>query len=298
MTPPTALTPPTGPTPRALFAAFEPLHVVTYFAPQAREATEAAGLRGYWRGYFAGRAAALGRAPATTVTALFHGFAPGMVARAVPAVWDLCPPERALRARLEGAVAALRALDLDERSVAEAARIGADAARSADLGGRALGAAEAAQPWPDDPVARLWRAATVLREVRGDGHVAALVAADVSGLEALVLRAGRDLAREPLQAARGWQDADWDRAVDGLRSRGLVDGDARTTQAGRALLEQVEATTDHLAAQPWRAVGEEGAARFLELAVPLARAALAAYPGAAAMGLAPRSSGPADPAGR
>lgn len=281
------------PPPRALLAVFEPVHVVTYFAPQAREATEAAGLRGYWRGYFAGRAAALGRAPATTVTALFHGFAPAMVARAVPSVWELCPPEEALRVRLAGAVAALRALDLDERAVAEAARIGAEAARSADLGGRALGAAEAAQPWPDDPVALLWRVATVLREVRGDGHVAALVAADVSGLEALVLRAGRDLARAPLQAARGWTDEQWDGAVAALRARGMLDAAARTTPAGVAVLDRVEATTDHLAAQPWRAVGEQGAARFHALVAPVARAALAAYPGAAALGLAPRGTAPA-----
>lgn len=281
----------TPPTPRQLFDAFEPLHVVTYFAPQAREATEAAGLRGYWRGYFAGRAAALGRAPATTVTALFHGFAPALVERAIPSVWDLCSPEKALRARLAGAVAALRALDLDEAAVAEAAGLAAEAARSAEHGGRALGAAEAAQPWPDDPLALLWRAATVLREVRGDGHVAALVAAELSGLDALALRAGRDLQRAPLQAARGWSDEQWDAAVAGLRARGLLDDEARTTVGGGALLDGVEATTDRLAAQPWRAVGEDAAARFHELAVPLARAALAAYPGAAAMGLAPRTDG-------
>ncbi|NYG56524.1 SCO6745 family protein [Nocardioides perillae] len=281
----------TTPTPRELFAVFEPLHVVTYFAPQAREATEAAGLRGYWRGYFAGRAAALGRAPATTVTALFHGFAPAVVERAIPSVWDLCAPEDALRARLAGAVAALRALDLDAASVAEAAELASQAARSADHGGRALGAAEAAQPWPVDPLARLWRAATVLREVRGDGHVAALVAAELSGLDALALRAGRDLERAPLQAARGWSDAQWDAAVAGLQARALLDADARTTEAGTTLLDGVEATTDRLAAQPWRVVGEAGAARFRALAGPLAAAALAAYPGAAAMGLAPRAGG-------
>src|SRR5688500_880988 len=95
---------------RHLWQLFEPLHAVTYFAPQAKAAFESAGLRGFWRGYFAGRAAPLGAVSAAPVTALFFSFAPAMVARAVPDVWQRASPEQALAARLDGAVRALRAV--------------------------------------------------------------------------------------------------------------------------------------------------------------------------------------------
>ncbi len=277
-----------SPTARSLYQAFEPVHAVTYFAPQAREAYEAAGLRGYWRGYFGGRAAALGRTPATTVTALFGGFAPAMVERAIPSVWELVPPERVLEARLAGASEALRALPLDAAEVAEAAEIGRAAAQAAARDGRALGAAEASVRWPDDPIGRLWRAATILRELRGDGHIAAMVTAGLSGLESLLVRAGHDLPRSSLQPARGWTDEQWDAAAAGLRARGLLGDDDRATAAALDLLAEAEEVTDRLAAQPWTVVGEDAAARFVELVRPIARRSLEAYPGAVALGLAPR----------
>lgn len=276
-----------SPTARSLYQAFEPIHVVTYFAPQAREAYEAAGLRGYWRGYFGGRAAALGRAPATTVTALFGSFAPGMVARAIPSVWELLPPEQVLEARLVGATSALRALELDEGEVAEAGEIARAAVEAAGMDGRALGAAEAAQAWPEDPLGQLWRAATVLRELRGDGHIAALVTSGISGLESLVLRAGSGLQRSALQPARGWSDEDWDAAAADLRERGLLDDEDRVTPQAVELLDDVETVTDALAIQPWASIGADAATRFEELVTPLSRTALTAYPGAAAIGLAP-----------
>lgn len=86
-----------------MWTLFEPIHAVTYFAPEARAAFEEAGLRGFWRGYFAGRAAPLGPTGAAVVTASFFNFAPAFVARAIPAVWDLIAPEDALATRLAGA---------------------------------------------------------------------------------------------------------------------------------------------------------------------------------------------------
>src|SRR5215471_19794631 len=94
-------------TARRMWTLFEPVHDVTYFASEARAAFEAAGLRGFWRGYFAGRSAPLGRISAAPVTASFYTFAPAMVSRALPAVWDVASPQDALRAREAGAVAAL-----------------------------------------------------------------------------------------------------------------------------------------------------------------------------------------------
>ena len=82
-----------------MWTLFEPVHAVTYFAPEARSAFEEAGLRGFWRGYFAGRAAPLGPVERGDRRGAFFGFSPAMVARAIPAIWELVPPGEALRAR-------------------------------------------------------------------------------------------------------------------------------------------------------------------------------------------------------
>src|SRR5215510_1183120 len=128
---------------RRMWTLFEPVHTVTYFAAEARAAFEAAGLRGFWRGYFAGRAAPLGRVEAAPVIALFNSFAPQMVQRAIPDVWTRATPEEALVARVEGATGALRTLagSMNERDVAEAADLAERAASLTRTSGRALGAA-------------------------------------------------------------------------------------------------------------------------------------------------------------
>src|SRR5574342_764117 len=97
-------------TARRMWVLFESVHAVTYFAPEARAAFEAAGLRGFWRGYFAGRAAPLGPVNAAPVIALFNSFSPSMVQRAIPDVWTRAMPDAALAARVDGAASALRAL--------------------------------------------------------------------------------------------------------------------------------------------------------------------------------------------
>jgi hypothetical protein len=272
---------------------FEPLHSIAYFAPQSRQAFEEGGLRGFWRGYFAGRAAPLGQAGPALVTALFYGFAPGMVARALPSVWSLAAPSTVVEIRHRGAVRALAALgaealggaELGGAELAEVAGLAHRAVEAAECGGRALGAANASLPWPEEPLGVLWQASTTLRELRGDGHVAALLSAGLSGLDALVLRAGSDLDREVLQPARGWSDAEWDAAAAGLCRRGLVDSAGRITEDGAALLREVEAVTDRLAAQPWEAIGVPATARFADLVGPLARAATAALPAFIPIGL-------------
>jgi hypothetical protein len=266
---------------------FEPLHAVTYFAPEGRTAFEAAGLRGFWRGYFASRSAPLGLAPAAVTTALYANFAPRMVERAIPSVWELAAPEQALAARLEGSVAALsRLLDgQDGQDVEEAASLLQTVAASAPTSGRALGAANAALPWPDEHLAVLWQAATVLRELRGDGHVLAQLAVGLDGLSTMVLRAGHDLEREALQPNRGWTDEEWAASADSLRARGLLTPDARTTQAGIELVNRAEALTDELAQEPWTLAGPKVADRFTELAAPLAAAARTALPPVNPIGL-------------
>jgi len=271
---------------RHLWRLYEPLHAVTYFAPEARAAFEGAGLRGFWRGYFAGRAAPLGAAPAAPVCALFFSFAPGMVARALPGVWQRVSPEQALDARLAGAVAALRALLPPEpaRWVA-ASDLLAAAAQAAVTEGRALAAANAALPCPSDPLARLWHAATVLREHRGDGHIAALVHAGLTGCQALVLRNALYGGRDQLQPNRGWTDGEWDAAGRELATRGWLDHDGRPTAEGAATHRAVEDRTDRLAAQPWSALRPAEQTRLAELLTPLAEAVARVVPYPNAIGL-------------
>jgi Helix-turn-helix family len=272
---------------RHMWTLFEPLHAVTYFAPEAREHFEAAGLRGYWRGYFAGRAAPLGAVGAPPVIASFFGFAPAMVHRALPDVWSRATPEQALEARLTGARAALtRLLDgINPHLVDAAAEMLAEVAAYADTDGRVLAAANAALGVPGDGLGKLWQAATVLREHRGDGHVAALVVHGLDGCEAQAWRSGLDLKRERVQPARGWTDEDWQLAVVRLAERGWLTPEGGSTTIGVDAHREIEAMTDRAAMRPWLAVGEQTTARLIEALTPLARAAYQGVPAGNPIGM-------------
>jgi hypothetical protein len=287
-------------TARRMWTLFEPVHVVSYFAAAAKDAFEQAGLRGFWRGYFAGRAAPIGPVGPAPVIAAFFSFAPGMVSRALPAVWDLITPADALAVRQSGAAAALTGLlglaaaDPVPDQVVAAADLLAEVAASTgglDGAGRPLGGPNAALPVPDEPLARLWHAATVLREHRGDGHVAALVAAGLDGPEALALRAGLRRAagsayghvpgawkRSELQPMRGWTDDEWDAAAARLAARGLLAEDGSATSAGVTLHNDIEAATDLAAARPWTRLTDGETAELAGLLEPVAQACAAVLP--------------------
>ena len=259
---------------RYLWRVLDPYHALVYFAPEVAEAMKAVGLKGWWMGYFAGRAAPMGPVAAPVVTATFFNFRPSMVERAIPDAWTFSTPGDVLAARFDAVDAALRrALGdvLDGPGVREAAGLAGEAMAAADLAGRPLAAAHAALPVPDPPHLALWHAATVIREHRGDGHVAALVAAGLDGCEAHVsFAATGTISRDTLQPARGWSDEEWGAAVDRLRQRGWLDAGAALTDAGRTGRQEIEDRTDQLALRPWRALGEAGTERLVELARPLA----------------------------
>jgi hypothetical protein len=264
---------------RAMWTMFEPVHDVTYFAPEARSAFAEAGLRGYWRGYFAGRAAPLGETRAAVVAASFYNFAPAFVARAVPAVWDVITPQDAIAVREAGATAALRRLlGGREAEAAKAADLLWRAAADLDFAGRALSAGNSELPVSGDPLTRLWQATALLREHRGDGHFAALAAADIDGCETVVLRCAQDMSREILQPVRGWTDEQWDAAAARLAERGLIGADGKITAAGAALYDAVEAATDQAAGRPWARLGAAGTAEVADALLPLARLCAADLP--------------------
>ena len=192
---------------RQLWLRFEPYHDVTYFTPESRAATDALGCKGGWMGYFGMRAAPLGAASPELVTAVFYNFAPRMVSRALPDAWSVASPAAYLRVRLEGVDLALRRLlgDISTPEIVEAAALARSAAEAVCVAGRPLAAANLALPWPAEPHLALWHACTILREARGDGHVAALVAFGVGPCQALALYArAHSLDPAYMRAARGW----------------------------------------------------------------------------------------------
>jgi hypothetical protein len=262
-----------------MWTLFEPVHAVTYFAPEALEAFKAAGLRGFWRGYFAGRAAPLGAAGPEVVTASFYNFAPAFVARALPSVWELISPGEALALRREGAAAALGALLAGrDNEVKTALGLLERALDGLDYPGRPWAAANGALPASDDDLGRLWQAVTTLREHRGDGHFAAVLAAGLDGAEVLVLRCGLDMSRETMQPIRGWTDEQWDAAAERLAGRGLLDAGGVITAAGRDVKATVEETTDRVAGRPWANLGEARVAELAAALMPLALACAAVVP--------------------
>lgn len=249
-----------GRTARRLFELLEPICLVTYFADECNEELAALGHRTYWDGYFASRAAPLGRVPAEVVHAAFYSFADGEVARHVPSAWETIPPEASVAARERGSAASLRRILGNEQAgspgLVRAADLTTEAATSAPTGGRVMYAGMRTLPVPTDPVARLWHSATMLREHRADGHIAALIGAGIGGTEAHVLSAltqgihppesfGRihHLPKERLAAV-----------MAGLRERGLVDADSWFTDAGRDLTRGIESLTDELASPPYDAL--------------------------------------------
>ncbi|MGH9186571.1 MAG: SCO6745 family protein [Acidimicrobiales bacterium] len=253
---------------RRMWKLTEPYHAVVYFAPEAREHFQAIGLKGFWMGYFASRAAALGPEPAEVVVATFYGFHPAMVKRAIPDAWSYAAPEAILAARLDATDAALRRLlgDWVASEAEEAAGLIRRAAGACDPAGRPLYAAHASLVWPEAAHLVLWHGSTLLREHRGDGHVASLLAAGLSGCEAHVtLAATGKVPVDILRPNRGWSEEEWRAAADRLVASGLMGGDGCLSDAGQAVRDQIEANTDMLALPPWQHLGEEGCTRLAEL---------------------------------
>jgi len=280
-----------------MWRVFDTLHAVTYFAPESDEEFRACGLKGFWMGYFAGRSAPMGAVEPAVATATFYNFAPRMASRALPDAWGFASPAAVLEARLAGMDRALgRIFGADRASgdVRRAAELGRRAAESVTVVGRPLAAGNAALPWPDDPLLVLWQATTILREHRGDGHVAALVDAGLNGLEAHIsFVGGGGVSRAVLQPARGWSDDEWDEAERAMVGRGWLDqGEPGTlTAVGAAGRQRIEDATDRMALEPWDRIGAEATEELRGLLKPMATriAQSGLIPAVNPIGLAPET---------
>ncbi|MER6123353.1 hypothetical protein ABT173_11900 [Streptomyces sp. NPDC001795] len=258
------------------------LHSAHYFSPDLDRELAAVGVEDQRAAYFAVRAAAMGPVGAGVVTATFYNFRPELVAKHVPAVWDTASPEVVLAARARAVDATLRRLlgedVVSSKEMAEAAELALRAAEACSRHARPLYAAHADLPVPDAPHLAFWHAATLLREHRGDGHLAVLLDAELDPVEAMASHTatGKGMAPKWACGTRGWSREHWDAAVERLRERGLLDAEGGLTEAGVALRRQIEAETDRLDRAPYEHLGAAGVERLTELAGGLLTRALAA----------------------
>ena len=266
---------------RKTWRTLEPVHAMIYFVPEGPEEYGRLGLDvegNRASAYFPARAAALGAVRPSVVQAVFYNFSALAVQFGMAGVWDVTTPEALVEARLRAADRALRRLCgdlLDSPDVVEALELARTACEGCRPDGRPLYGGLADLPWPTEPHLQLWHAVSLLREYRGDGHVAALTAAGISGLEAAVMHVAQGDAwtREPLRKTRGYSTEEWDTALGRLRGRGWIEADGEGfTEEGRRVRQEVEDRTDVLALPPWETLGEQGCARLRELVRPLSKA--------------------------
>ena len=253
----------------------EPIHGMIYFSPEASAEYEKLGLTGQM-GYFASRAAPMGTVPAEVVIATFFNFRPALVRESIPEAWNRTTRDEILAARVRGADGALRrslGTAVESHEMTEAAELATRAAMTAceHLDGRPLFAGHASLPWPDAPHLRLWHAQTLLREFRGDGHIAALLTAGLTGLEAAISHvATGEVPGAVMLSTRAWPAEEWQTGVDALRARGLLeaDGDLALTERGREQRQWIEDATDAASVVAYEPLGDEACARLRALARP------------------------------
>jgi hypothetical protein len=256
---------------RSFWQAVEVIHDVVYFAPDTKQRYEAIGLKGYWMGYTASRSAALGTPSPEVVVALFHGFSPRLIGRALPDAWSMSTRDDILTTRLDLARNAL-APGLADADVERLAKELTAIWTSLDYAGKGLAAAHTSLPVPDDPIGRLWHATSILREFRGDCHVAILTAAGLDGAAANALAVADGRVPATQREMRGWTEEEWAGAYERLRRRAWTDESGAITESGRAARAQIEDATDRVSASTF---DEEAQARTITLEDALVAAARA-----------------------
>jgi len=222
----------------------EPLAAGVYFAPEAQQRYEALGLN-YFEGYFCSRGACLGNAPWSVICAAFGAFKPAVVEQAVTRGWSKTDAEVLLEARRDGATEQLnRLLGEPGPEMTQATDILFSLTEGVDPSGRMLYAGLSVLPVPDTPMGRLWRAADLVREHRGDGHIAAWVSRTDSCEITLLTELTWGLQPGAYVFTRGWDQDDVDAARARLQERGLLDGEGQLTESGRAFRAEIEHSTD------------------------------------------------------
>lgn len=246
------------PTPaRRLRDAIEPIAMVHVHSEEARQQYEAIGLDRF-AGYVLGRAGVLGLPPSSLVVATFGVFAPETLAATYESALTSASVPDVLAAKQAGATRCLhRVLGDPGREVEEAVAVLRAGIDRAEPLGKPLFAGHLALDWPGDAWGRLWHATNLLRELRGDAHIAALVASSIGPLEANLLteaRVGLELetdGRRSLRSrsgqytrTRGWTGAQIEEAVADLVDRLVLTTHGGLTERGRDLRDDIEDATE------------------------------------------------------
>jgi hypothetical protein len=241
---------------RRLRDAIEPIATICFWSEPAYDAYAAQGLD-FLQGYVYGRGCVLGDAEPTVAAAAFGVFEPGLVAGLFASGREACSVADVRAAKESGATAALRECIGDPDDLADVVAVLRRACDAADPTGRALHAGLTSLEWPADPVGQLWHACSILREHRGDGHLAALVAAGIDGVQANQLTE-LWVGWDPLAytGSRAWSPESMAAGTSSLESRGLV-ADGALTDAGRALREDLETATDTSVRAAVEAIGDD-----------------------------------------
>lgn len=247
------------------------VHRMVYFVPEAdaeygRFGVDPAG------GYFGSRSAPMGAVPDAVIISTFYNFSPRAVTLAMPGVWAAADPEEWQAARFRVVQQSLSrvGVNLTQDEITEARAIVDPVVAGLNLGGKPLAAANSAVALPDDPLSALWQQITVIREWRGDVHIAVLVTNEIGPSDCLAMQVGA--GKFPFRLARAtrrWTDDEWTAAQKRLAARGWANGDGTLTSDGFEAREHVESETDRLCETIWRDVGDAGATRLTELIAPI-----------------------------
>jgi hypothetical protein len=265
----------TTPYARRFLSVLEPLVTSIYFSPEANEEYAELGLVDPWVAYFSSRSAAMGQVSGDVVAASFYNFNPELVRRSVR--WEIAAPPEVYAARLRGVrrtLERLLAVDGALPDVTRAVELLRPAVEACSPEGRPVAAPHAALPWPDEPLTAMWHGANVLREFRGDGHVAVLLTHNVGPVEAVLLQIGYlgldERRRAMFFTTRAWEEPDQRKGEDALRERGFLDAEGRLTDGGGKFRGMIEHDTDRAAAAPFAVLGDERCEELLGILQPLA----------------------------
>jgi peptidoglycan hydrolase-like protein with peptidoglycan-binding domain len=264
---------------RALAVALEPVVGSVYFAPEAHAAYAELGFapspgrvegdgwaKSHWgrvrlpdgAAYFASRGGLLGQVRGEVIAAAFGVFNPAVVVAAIDHAWSVADADTVVAARTRGAVAQLeRILGPEPDGIERVTELLARAVAPLTITGRPMFAGLSALPVPTDAIGRMWRLGDMLREYRGDAHIAAAAAAGFDGCDLQVLTercAG--MPPRSYAAGRGWDAAQLDAAERRLHHRGLLT-DGQPTPAGMAAREALETETDRLCGAMVEALGDD-----------------------------------------
>ncbi|MDA8197054.1 MAG: hypothetical protein M0019_07620 [Actinomycetota bacterium] len=245
---------------RSFYRSYEQAHAAIYFFEGAGRRYSELGLTSRGGQYFGSRSAPLGRASKELVFSTFYSFSMNSIERAIPSTWDIADPSDVVEARFEaaGELFGPAVEALGESAIDDLLSKLQRALESLEVGGRPLFAAHASLANPKDKGALLWHTITLLRENRGDGHISALVAEGISGIEANIIHiASGRIPKEFITNTRGFSDDEWARATSNLQQRGILSDEEGLTAVGDALKNRVEETTDRLSAAAPLSIGSE-----------------------------------------